>query len=150
MVGRLNGRGVGQPLGPTAATPRPPARFPGPFGYREPERASITARRSRDFSHLPNFALQMCSLDFLRQARMAHCRHPSLTCLSRLLIPPRAFTIIANPSRVFFPEKDIHHDRTQPPSPVRGITSIANGKKEPTGIFKEALSTGGSKRKYPL
>lgn len=31
-----------------------------------------------------------------------------------------------------------------------GFTSTAGGKREPTGIFKEALSTGGSKRKYPL
>ena len=36
------------------------------------------------------------------------------------------------------------------PASSARFTPIASGKREPTGIFKEALSTGESKRKYPL
>lgn len=59
---------------------------------------------------------------------MARCRHPSLTCLSRFLIPSGAFTIIANTSRGCFPEKDIHHDCTQPPSPAQESPPSPTGK----------------------
>jgi hypothetical protein len=34
--------------------------------------------------------------------------------------------------------------------PQAGMTSIAIGKRAPTGIFKEAPSTGGRKGKDPL
>lgn len=141
---------VGQPLWPTAAPPPPRPDFPGPLCHRVPGRASVTVKPGRDSSHLPNFALKMCSLDFVRQARVAHCRHPSLTCLSRFLIPPRAFTIIANPSRVFFPEKDIHHDRTQPPSPVQELLQLPTGRGSQQVFLKRLYPPEDRKENIPF
>lgn len=99
---------------------------------------------------LPNFTLEMCSLDFLRQAWVAHCRYPSLTWLSRFLIPSRTLTIIANTGRVFFSEKDIHHDGTEPPSPVQELLQLPMGRGSQQVFLKRLYPLEDRKENIPF
>lgn len=99
---------------------------------------------------IPKFALRMCSLDFFRQVWVAHCRYPSLACLSRFLIPSGTLTIIANTERVFFPEKDIHHDCTQPLSPVQELLQLPMGRRSQQVFLKRLYALEARKENIPF
>lgn len=126
----------------SSTQPLPSPASPDSVHYRVPERAR---RKSHWEFHTSSSALGTCSLDPSRQACVAHCRDPPLTCLSCALIPSRTLPIVANTERAFFPGRAIHHSFSQPP-PAQESHLLSTGRRERQQVFLKSLYPLGDRK----